>query len=350
MRITGYEDSRIQGRIGATATIGRLPCAGGLSAMCSRYVFGRSSKFRLPMDESLSTRWKRRLGGTRSCRTASKTFARKGTPGADLVSSLPHVFRLSHRTVDRRAGRSSHLPQVANQISSTLYQSMACRTACFAAEAAIPSPRTGRSRSATLASRGLAANKKSVTRRRAHLVLIDESGFLMSPLVRRTLAPRGQTPILKTPTSRREHVSAMAALTISPRRRRLGLYFCTYPKSFVNQEAAANFLRSLLRRLHGPVTVVWDGGPMHKGEAIRAVLHSHPRLRLERLPPYTPKLNPVEYLWNHLKYGVMSNFIPTDVHHLNRVLKQRIRRARTSPSRLRSFFNQSHLPIRLDFR
>jgi transposase len=196
--------------------------------------------------------------------------------------------------------------------------------------------------------RGVAADKKSASRRQAHLVLIDESGFLLSPLVRRTLSPRGQTPLLKTWGGHRERVSATAALTISPRRHRLGLYFRTYPKAFVNQERAADFLRHLLTRLRGAVIVVWDGGPMHHGDAIRAVLGDHPRLSLERFPPYTPELNPVEYLWTHLKYGVLSNFVPDNVFHLDGVLKQRIRRARLSPQRLRSFLTQSGLPIRLD--
>jgi transposase len=195
----------------------------------------------------------------------------------------------------------------------------------------------------------VAADKTSAARRRAYLVLIDESGFLLSPLVRRTLAPRGQTPLLKTWGGHRERVSAMAALTLSPRRHRPGLYFCTYPKSFVNQERAADFLRNLLKRLRGSAIVVWDGGPMHKGDAIRAVLQDFSRLSLERLPPYTPELNPVEYLWNHLKYGVLSNFMPDDVFHLNGVLKQRLCRARQSTQRLRSFFIQSGLPICLHY-
>jgi transposase len=194
----------------------------------------------------------------------------------------------------------------------------------------------------------VAADKKSAARRRAHLVLIDESGFLLSPLVRRTLAPRGQTPVLKTWGGHRERVSAIAALTLSPRRHRPGLYFRTYPKAFVNQERAADFLRHLLGRLRKAVIVVWDGGPMHRGDAIRAVLRDYPRLSLEKLPPYTPELNPVEYLWNHLKYGVLSNFVPDDVFHLDGVVKQRLRRARLSPQRLRGFFKHSGLPIRLD--
>lgn len=141
----------------------------------------------------------------------------------------------------------------------------------------------------------------------------------------------------------------MAALTISPRRYHVGLYYRTYPKEFVNQERAADFLWNLLKFLRGPVIVVWDGGPMHKGDAIRALLDKFPRLSLERFPPYTPELNPVEYLWNHLKYGVLSNFVPDDVFHLNGVLKQRFCRARASASRLHSFLKQSGLPIRTHY-
>jgi putative transposase len=191
----------------------------------------------------------------------------------------------------------------------------------------------------------VAADKKSARRRRAHLVLIDESGVLMSPLVRRTLAPRGKTPILKVQGKQREKVSITAALTISPRRHRLGLYWQTYPRNFVNAERAADFLRALMRRLHGAVIVVWDGGPMHKGEPIRKVLADFPRLSLERLPPYAPELNPVEYLWSHLKYGTLANFAPDDVFRLDAVLKRHLHRAAESTDMLRSFLEASGLPF-----
>jgi transposase len=350
MRINQYEDSRIQGRIGATAAFGGLPCSGRLPTADRCQVFGRSSQFGLPMDEGLSPGRRWRVGGPRSLWPSAQTDPHSRTASLGLASPVAHEFRISHRTVDGCACSTNHLPEVADQVSSPLSQSVACRTADYSPEAAIPSARARRRRSATLAARGVAANKKSAARRRAHIVLIDESGFLLSPLVRRTLAPRGQTPVLKTWGGHRERVSATAALTISPRRRRLGLFFGTYPKAFVNQQRAADFLRRLLRHLRGPVIVVWDGGPMHKGDAIRAVQRDFPRLSLERLPPYTPELNPVEYLWNHLKYGVLSNFMPEDVLHLNGVLKQRLRRARASLPRLRSFFKQSGLPIRLDYR
>jgi transposase len=176
-------------------------------------------------------------------------------------------------------------------------------------------------------------------------VLIDESGFLMSPLVRRTLAPRGKTPVLRPKTKHREKVSVVAALTISPQRHHLGLYWRTYPREYVNSQREAEFLRYLLQHLRGPVIVVWDGGQMHKGEPIHQVLADFPRLKLERLPPYAPEINPVEYLWNHLKYGKLPNFVPDDVLQLDTVVNHQLHVARKSSQRLRGFLKLSRLPF-----
>jgi len=168
----------------------------------------------------------------------------------------------------------------------------------------------------------------------------------MSPLVRRTLAPCGRTPILKTKGSRREKVSITAAMTVSPKRRRLGLYWQTFPRDFVNAQRTADFLRYLLRYLRGKVIVVWDGGPMHKGDPIRAVLHDSPRLHLERLPPYAPDLNPVEYLWAHIKYGKLPNYLPVDVFELDTTIHKQMATVRKSSGQLSRYFDAATLPFR----
>ena len=190
----------------------------------------------------------------------------------------------------------------------------------------------------------MAAHQKKSEGDGAHLVLIDESGFLLAPLVRRTQAPRGKTPVLRQRAAYREKVSVIAALTTAPHRRRHGLYFRTLPKGYFNNVAVADFLRELLRHLRGKVIVVWDNGNMHKGDAIRAVLRDFPRLTPEWLPPYAPGLNPVEWLWNHLKYGAMANFAPRDAAHLDEVVTGHIHRARRQPERLRSFYAGAKLP------
>lgn len=167
----------------------------------------------------------------------------------------------------------------------------------------------------------------------------------MSPTVRRSLAPRGRTPVLKQKGGSREKVSVIAALTLAPRRRRLGLYYRTYPKGYVDNVKAADFIRRLLRQLPGKVIVIWDGGPMHKGDPIRELLGRTRRLTLERLPPYAPDLNPVEQLWNYLKYTELPNFAPEDAIHLDGVLLGHLQAARQDPGRLRSFFEISDLPF-----
>ncbi len=55
------------------------------------------------------------------------------------------------------------------------------------------------------------------------MVLIDESGFFLNPLVLRTWAARGRTPVLTGFGRHRDKVSTIAAISVAPRRRRLGL-------------------------------------------------------------------------------------------------------------------------------
>ena len=90
---------------------------------------------------------------------------------------------------------------------------------------------------------------------------------MMAPLVRRTWAPRGETPNLleSSGSGPREKVSVAAALWLTPRRDRLELYFQTLVNDFFNSWNVAAFLEALLVAVPGRVVVVWDGGPMHKG-------------------------------------------------------------------------------------
>lgn len=163
--------------------------------------------------------------------------------------------------------------------------------------------------------------------------------------MRRTWAPAGQTPILEGWGRHRDKVSAIAAIAVSPVAQRLGLYFATDPEDYLNNVGVAAFLRQLLRHLRGKVIVVWDGGSNHKGEPIRELLRDYPRLSLERLPGYAPELNPVEAVWAYLKYGVMANFVPEGVHHLDDVVTDHLINTRCEPGLLEALWRASDLPL-----
>jgi len=192
----------------------------------------------------------------------------------------------------------------------------------------------------------MASHQKKARRQGAYLAIIDESGLLMAPLVRRTWAVRGRTPVLIQRSGHREKVSAAAALWLSPRRNRLGLFFQTLVKGYYSNDSSAAFLEKLVHRLPGPVIAVWDASTMHKGDPIEELLQRlGPRLRIERLPPYAPQLSPVEPLWSWLKYSRLNNFAPQDAYQLDEAVTTELSAIRNDQHLLKGFFHASQLPL-----
>lgn len=185
-------------------------------------------------------------------------------------------------------------------------------------------------------------------RRSAYLVFLDESGFQLTPSVRRTLAPRGQTPIHRC-WDRRDRISAISAITISPQRGRLNLHFELLPdKQTVHGEETVAFLRQLQRDLRGPFTVIWDRGAVHdKSLAVRAYLAEHPEIVTEKFPGYAPDLNPDELVWSYTKYGRLANLGADNTWDLRVKVVCELIELRHDSKRLASFVNHVNLPLRL---
>jgi hypothetical protein len=82
------------------------------------------------------------------------------------------------------------------------------------------------------------------------------------PSVARTYAPIGQTPILREWCTR-DHLSAISAL--SPEGK---LYFHSQDHP-INSHNVVRFLEHLLREVAGHLVLIWDGAPIHRGQAIK---------------------------------------------------------------------------------
>ena len=188
--------------------------------------------------------------------------------------------------------------------------------------------------------------KQRARRRGAGLLLLDESGLLMAPLLRRSWAPRGHPPESRHKAAHRQKVSVAAALWLSPARDRLRLTYQTLVNGYFNNTAVAAFLGAVAPALSDPVITIWDGGTVHKGDPIRALLEeSRGRLALEPLPPHASSLMPVEFLWRWLKYGRLCNFTPRDARDLNDAVVRELDAIWDNQALLMSFFHQSDLPV-----
>ena len=194
-----------------------------------------------------------------------------------------------------------------------------------------------------MAQAGVAANKKGAMRELTPIVFLDESGFMLQPLRRRTWAPSGQTP-LQDAWDRHDRLSVVGLIGISPLRHRLSLYFQLLP-----QNADTYQMVVLLRQLHHhycrKVIVVWDRLSAHRSAAAYFEEERPDWFEFEWLPAYAPELNPVEQCWSHTKYADLPNFIPDDLDHLQTAVYESMMEQRENQTLMHSFFAHAKLPL-----
>jgi transposase len=172
-------------------------------------------------------------------------------------------------------------------------------------------------------------------------VFLDETGLMLQPLVRRTWAPQGCTPVMYS-WDRRDRLSASAALSLSPRRHRIGLYFDVQGRNVTGEDTEA-FLRQVQRALGRKLIVVMDRWAGHRKAA--QSLFGGKRFWIEWLPPYAPDLIPVDKMWGHTKHADLANYVPDDLVDLEIEFEMSIRQTRERPQLLRSFFHAAELKL-----
>lgn len=171
---------------------------------------------------------------------------------------------------------------------------------------------------------------------------------MLPPLVRRTWAPKGQTPILRC-WDRRDRLSVSAAITAPPggERRRLKVFFRIQHRNVRTNDTLA-FLRVLEGHVRGSMIVVLDRLNVHKA-AVRRWLAGRrrdaPRVMIEWLPPYAPDLNPVEQIWNNGKRVDLANLAPHDAAELRGHVRRSLIRQRCRPNLLAAFFDHAGLSL-----
>jgi transposase len=184
---------------------------------------------------------------------------------------------------------------------------------------------------------------KKAHRLNAWLVFLDESGLLVGPLVRRSWQPRGQTPVLLQRGRRLEKVSAIAALSVSPRPDQVRLYFRLHSNAEIRAQQIIGFLRHLDGELRGPCRLLWDRLNAHRAKRTRQFLEASEHLPPVFLPAYTPELNPVEYAWSYLKMNPLANWPAFKIEDLAAMAHRHARALQTNESLLRSFLRHSPL-------
>lgn len=143
---------------------------------------------------------------------------------------------------------------------------------------------------------------------------------------------------------RHDRLSTLSALTLAPRRRRLGLYWAGHPHNIRGPDVL-RFLQALRRHLPRGFTLLWDRHRPHWATVVTTWLRRQRRIVIEWLPPYAPELNPVEHVWGHTKYADLANYAPADLAALDGAVLTSLARTRSQRSLLVSFFHAADLEL-----
>lgn len=158
---------------------------------------------------------------------------------------------------------------------------------------------------------------------------------------------KAQTPVLRQRLRHRLKVTVLGSLTLSPTRRRCGLYADFLPGRSVSVDDLIRHLSRLRRTLGTPLVVVLDNLNQHKSQQLRGWCDQVGDVPLEYLPPYAPELNPIEPAWSHGKYVTAAGRVVDTAEELTALAEEAI--AAAHPQHLlRGFIRSTGLPLKFD--
>ena len=162
--------------------------------------------------------------------------------------------------------------------------------------------------------------QRRAKREGAQIFFADEAGVRSDFHSGSTWGRRGRTPIVSS-TGARFGVNLMSAVSARGELR----FMVT--KGRVTAAVFIAFLKRLLVNAPGPVFVIADGHSTHRAKMVeRFVATLQGKLALFILPPYSPELNPDEYVWNDLKtHGIGRRFI-TSLAQMRQMVLSHLRR------------------------
>jgi hypothetical protein len=141
-------------------------------------------------------------------------------------------------------------------------------------------------------------------------------------------------------------ISVIGAITVDPRRQRVGLaYNMLGDNANFREPGVAYFVQMLLAAIGAPVTILWDRITIHSCSQVEQCIATASGVVAELFPPYAPKLNPADGIWGYVKYGRLANYAPPDLDVLRATVTAELDRLRQQEDLLRSFIRHAKLPL-----
>ena len=177
-----------------------------------------------------------------------------------------------------------------------------------------------------------AAAKKA----RAQILFCDEAGVRTDHHAGTTWGEIGRTPIVRG-TGQRRSLNMISSVSA-----RGELHFCFAGR--VNSDTFIEYLQKLLHDIPGKIFLVLDGHSAHKSAKTRQfVASTKGRLQLFYLPPYSPELNPDEWVWHNIKHDRVGKMAARSLEEMKAGIEKAVSRLQSCREIVLGFFRSPDL-------
>lgn len=181
------------------------------------------------------------------------------------------------------------------------------------------------------------AIKARAEKEKAVIYFGDETGMRSDHQAGRSYAPKGETPIIKS-TGKRFSINMISAIS-----NRGYLQFMILKGSF-NSEVFQEFLQRMIWYSREKIFFITDGHPAHKTKRLNDWLETKKdKLELFFIPPYSPELNPQEYLNQDVKTNIIGKKRPINKDQMIDNVKDFMQKRKKNKKQVQKYFHEKHV-------
>lgn len=190
-----------------------------------------------------------------------------------------------------------------------------------------------------MAGRGISFHTKESKKRKAVIYFGDETGMRSDHQTGRSYAPIGETPIIKR-TGQRFSINMISAIS---NRGHLQFMIIDGNGRF-NTEVFEKFLKQMIRYSKEKIYFITDNHSAHKTKKINAWLSKNKKkIEVFFLPPYSPELNPQEYVNQDVKTNVIGKKRPINKAQMKDNVNEFMLNRKKNKTQVQKYFHEKHV-------
>jgi transposase len=181
------------------------------------------------------------------------------------------------------------------------------------------------------------AIKNRALKEKAIIYFGDETGMRSDHQAGRSYAPSGETPVIKK-TGQRFSLNMISAISNKGH-----LQFMLLDGRF-NGDVFISFLKRMIKYSREKIYFITDGHPAHKTKRLNEWLEENKtRIEVFFLPPYSPELNPQEYVNQDVKTNIIGKKRPINKEQMRENVEDFMQKRKSDRKQVQKYFHVSHV-------